>query len=138
MVKKLQSLCPQMHLGSEIYAANLRGLLFISSYYIIIHHKIRVLRFASRQRQKWKVFKFPSIQMPFSGVQVSGQWSSGWLALFPNSSSSSCFVLLSLLACLGCTEKSVRLASITITSTPRSVNDVEVRWICNLLVDQGQ
>ena len=33
-----------------------------------------------------------------------------------------CFVLLSLLACLGCTERSVRLAS---TSTPRSVDDVE-------------
>ena len=33
-----------------------------------------------------------------------------------------CFVLLILLACLGCTEKSVRLAS---TSTSRSVNDVE-------------
>ena len=43
-----------------------------------------------------------------------------------------CFVLLS---CLGCTERSVRLAS---TSTPRSVNDVEVRLISNLLVDQGQ
>ena len=49
-----------------------------------------------------------------------------------NSSSSSCLVcygLLSLLACLGCTERSVRLASRTITSTPTSVNDVEVRWI---------
>ena len=49
-----------------------------------------------------------------------------------NSSSSSCLVcygLLSLLACLGCTERSVRLASTTITSTPTSVNDVEVRWI---------
>ena len=39
-----------------------------------------------------------------------------------------------LLACLGCTERSVRLAS---TSTPRSVNNVEVRSISNLLVDQG-
>ena len=38
---------------------------------------------------------------------------------------------------LGCTEKSVRLARTTITSTPRSVNDVEVRSISNLLVDQG-
>ena len=28
-----------------------------------------------------------------------------------------------------CTERSVRLASTTITSTPTSVNDVEVRWI---------
>ena len=37
-----------------------------------------------------------------------------------------CYGLLSLLACLGCTERSVRLASTTITS---SVNDVEVRWI---------
>ena len=44
------------------------------------------------------------------------------------------FVLLSLLACLGCTERGVRLASTTITSTPRSVNDVEVRLISNLLV----
>ena len=34
-----------------------------------------------------------------------------------------CFVLLSLRACLGCTERSARLAS---TSTLRSVNDVEV------------
>ena len=50
---------------------------------------------------------------------------------------SSCFVLLSLLARLGCTERSVRLARMTITSTPRSVNDVEVRSISNLLVDQG-
>ena len=40
-----------------------------------------------------------------------------------------CYGLLSLLACLGCTERSVRLASTTITSTPTSVNDVEVRWI---------
>ena len=39
------------------------------------------------------------------------------------------FVLLSLLARLGCTERSVRLARTTITSTPRSVNDVEVRSI---------
>ena len=39
---------------------------------------------------------------------------------------SSCFVLLSLLARLGCTERSARLARTTITSTPRSVNDVEV------------
>ena len=38
----------------------------------------------------------------------------------------SSFVLLSLLARLGCTERSVRLAGTTITSTPRSVNDVEV------------
>ena len=36
---------------------------------------------------------------------------------------SSCFVLLSLLACLSCTERSTRLARTTITSTPRSVND---------------
>ena len=50
---------------------------------------------------------------------------------------SSCFVLLSLLACLSCTERSTRLARTTITSTPRSVNDVEVRSISNLLVDQG-
>ena len=50
---------------------------------------------------------------------------------------SSCFVLLSLLARLGYTERSVRLARTTITSTPRSVNDVEVRSISNLLVDQG-
>ena len=44
---------------------------------------------------------------------------------------------LSLLARLGCTERSARLARMTITSTPRSVNDVEVRSISNLLVDQG-
>ena len=50
---------------------------------------------------------------------------------------SSCFVLLSLLARLGCTERSARLTTTTITSTPRSVNDVEVRSISNLLVDQG-
>ena len=50
---------------------------------------------------------------------------------------SSCFVLLSLLARLGCTERSARLARTTITSTPSSVNDVEVRSISNLLVDQG-
>ena len=49
----------------------------------------------------------------------------------------SSFVLLSLLARLGCTERSVRLAGTTITSTPRSVNDVEVLLISNLLVDQG-
>ena len=49
----------------------------------------------------------------------------------------SSFVLLSLLARLGCTERSVRLAGATITSTPRSVNDVEVLSISNLLVDQG-
>ena len=48
----------------------------------------------------------------------------------------SSFVLLSLLAHLGCTERSLRLAGTTITSTPRSVN-VEVRSISNLLVDQG-
>ena len=47
------------------------------------------------------------------------------------------FVLLSLLERLGCTERSVKLARTTITSTPRSVNDVEVRLISNLLVDQG-
>ena len=47
-----------------------------------------------------------------------------------------CFVLLSLLAHLGCTERSVRLASTIITSTPRSVNDVEVRSISNLLVGE--
>ena len=47
------------------------------------------------------------------------------------------FVLLSLLARLGCTEGSARLARKTITSTPRSVNDVEVRSISNLLVDKG-
>ena len=51
---------------------------------------------------------------------------------------SSCFVLLSLLARLGCTERSVRLARTTITLTPRSVNDVEVRSISNLLVDYCQ
>ena len=49
----------------------------------------------------------------------------------------SSFVLLSLLARLGCTERSVRLAGTAITSTPRSVNDVEVLSISNLLVDQG-
>ena len=43
--------------------------------------------------------------------------------------------LLSLLARLGCTERSARLARTTITSTSRSVNDVEVRPISNLLVD---
>ena len=42
-----------------------------------------------------------------------------------------------LLARLGCTERSARLARTTITSTPRSVNDVEVRSISNLLVHQG-
>ena len=47
------------------------------------------------------------------------------------------FVLLSLLGRLGCTERSVKLARTTITSTPRCVNDVEVRSISNLLVDQG-
>ena len=47
------------------------------------------------------------------------------------------FVLLSVVGRLGCTERSVRLARTTITSTPRSVNDVEVRSISNLLVDQG-
>ena len=47
------------------------------------------------------------------------------------------FVLLSLLGRLGCTERSVRLARTTITSTPRSVNGVEVHSIFNLLVDQG-
>ena len=50
---------------------------------------------------------------------------------------SSCFVLLSLLERLGCTERSVRLARMTITAIPRSVNDVEVRSISNLLVDQA-
>ena len=45
--------------------------------------------------------------------------------------------LLSLLAHLGCKERSVRPASMTTTSTPRGVNDVEVRSISNLLVDQG-
>ena len=52
---------------------------------------------------------------------------------------SCCFVSLPLLhvASLGCTERSVRLARTTITSTPRSVNDVEVRSISDLLVDQG-
>ena len=34
-------------------------------------------------------------------------------------------------------ERSVRLARTTITSIPRNVNDVEVRSISNLLVDQG-
>ena len=48
-----------------------------------------------------------------------------------------CEFLLSLLARLGCTERSVRLARTTITSTPRSVNDVKVSSISNLLVDQG-
>ena len=51
----------------------------------------------------------------------------GFMALTRRSSARvllQCFVLLSLLACLGCTEKSVRLASM---STPRSVNDVEVQ-----------
>ena len=47
------------------------------------------------------------------------------------------FVLLCLLGRLGCTERSVRLTRTTITSTPRSVNNVEVRSISNLLVDQG-
>ena len=35
------------------------------------------------------------------------------------------------------TTPGVRLARMTITSTPRSVNDVEVRSLSNLLVDQG-
>ena len=48
--------------------------------------------------------------------------------------SRSCFVLFSLLACLGCLE----LASTTVTSTPRSVDDVEVSSISNLLVYQGK
>ena len=48
------------------------------------------------------------------------------------------FVLLSLVGRLGCTERSVRLARTTITSTPRSVNDVEVRSISNLLGDYCQ
>ena len=47
-----------------------------------------------------------------------------------NRCASSC----SLLARLG---RSARLARTTITSTPRSVNGVEVRSISNLLVDQG-
>ena len=46
-----------------------------------------------------------------------------------------CFAFLA--GRLGCTERSVRLARTTITSTSRSVNDVEVRSISNLLVDQG-
>ena len=37
-------------------------------------------------------------------------------------------------AFLASTQRSIRLASTTITSTPRSVNDVEVRLISNLLV----
>ena len=45
--------------------------------------------------------------------------------------------LLSLLGRLGCTERSARLARTTITSTPMSANDVEVRSTSNLLVDQG-
>ena len=51
---------------------------------------------------------------------------------------SSCVSSCSLLARLGCTERSARLARMTFTSTtPRSVNDVEVHSISNLLVDQG-
>ena len=46
-----------------------------------------------------------------------------------------CFAFLA--STLGCTERSAGLARTTITSTPRSVNDVEVRWISNLLVVQG-
>ena len=49
----------------------------------------------------------------------------------------SSFVLLSMLERLGYTERRVRLAGTTITSTPRSVNVVEVRSISDLLVDQG-
>ena len=50
---------------------------------------------------------------------------------------SSCASSCSLLGRLGCTERSARLARMTITSNPRSVNDVEVRSISNLLVDRG-
>ena len=39
------------------------------------------------------------------------------------------FGLLWLAFLASMTERSVRLASTTITSTPTSVNDVEVRWI---------
>ena len=60
-----------------------------------------------------------------------------------NSIAESCYMvkcassLLSLLVRLACTERSVMLARTTIASSPRSVNDVEVRSISNLLVDQG-
>ena len=74
------------------------------------------------------------IQIPKhpDAILCASQWVMVVKLVGSNSSSSSCLVcygLLSLLACLGCTERSVRLASTTITSTPTSVNDVEVRWI---------
>ena len=46
-----------------------------------------------------------------------------------------CFAFLA--STPGLYRRSVRLAGTTITSTPRSVNNVEVRSISNLLVDQG-
>ena len=102
----------------------------------IEHHKIRALRFASRQRQETAGIHIPKHP---DAILCASQWVMvvklvGLIDEYriSNSSSSSCLVcygLLSLLACLGCTERSVRLASTTITSTPTSVNDVEVRWI---------
>ena len=93
--------------------------------------------------KKRQVFKFPSIQTPFC---CASQWVMVgrlvglideyrilfWFASLASMPGlyrkkckacqhDSCFGLLPLLACLGCTERSVRLASRTITSTPTSV-----------------
>ena len=74
--------------------------------------------------------------MPFFQVCRSVGNSTRSIALLAESSlvkcASSCFAFLA-----STPERRARLARTTITSTPRSVNDVEVRTISNLLVDQG-
>ena len=94
-------------------------------------------RFASRQRQKTAGIQIP--KHPDAIFRCAYQWV--MVVRLDRTRSLNLgevrFVLLSLLGCLGCTERSVRLARTTITSTPRSVNDVEVRSISNLLVDKG-
>ena len=97
----------------------------------IEHHKIRVLRFASRQRQKTAGFQIP--KHPDAIFRCACQWV---IVVRPDRTRSVKCTSSLLSGRLGCTERSVMLARTTITSSPRSVNDVEVRSISNLLVDQ--
>ena len=105
----------------------------------IEHHKIHTveelkLEFTLHHHSRSPSSVEPDDHYPLTCTLENGIWILGNLNTrhffaFAWKRNEELFVLLSLLACLGCTERSVRLASTTITSTPRSVNDVEVHSI---------
>ena len=83
----------------------------------IEHHKIQALRFASRQKKNGRYLNSQASRRHFQVCRSVGNGrqarQNGEVRILARVLLQ-CFVLLSLLACLGCTERSVRLSTIVL------------------------